>query len=78
MIKDGLLNGVDEIYGMHNLPCFGEGEIHCINGSEMAEITKINLKIIGKGGHGSDPKFSINPITPSTRIYIRYLELIEA
>ena len=43
----------------------------------MAEITRIKLIITGKGGHGSDPKLSNNPITPSIKIYLRYLKLIK-
>ena len=76
MIKEGCLDGVDEIYGMHNFP-FPLEEIHCIPGLIMAEFIHIKITIIGKGGHGSDPSLSNNPITPSTRIYLRYLELID-
>jgi len=25
MVKDGVLEGVDEVYGMHNLPCHDLG-----------------------------------------------------
>lgn len=78
MIKEGLLEGVDEVYGMHVLPSgYGIGEIHCIPGSNMAEATILKITIIGKGGHGSDPKLSNNPIIPATHIYLRYLELID-
>ena len=65
MIKEGCLKGVDEIYGMHNLPFIPYGELHCIPGPCMAEPTCINLEIIGKGGHGSDPSLSNNPIIPT-------------
>ena len=43
----------------------------------MAEGNLIKLTIIGKGGHGSDPKLSNNPIIPTSKIYLRYLELID-
>ena len=43
----------------------------------MAEYSDMNITIIGKGGHGSDPKLSNNPITPSTIIYRKYLELVK-
>jgi len=77
MIEEGCLKGVNEIYGMHNYPLCPEGEIHCISGPVMAEISHLSITIIGKGGHGSDPKLSNNPIIPSTRIYKKYLELID-
>ena len=40
-------------------------------------IKNIEVKVIGKGGHGSDPKLSNNPIIPSLEIYTRYLSLVE-
>jgi len=43
----------------------------------MAEITRPKITIIGKGGHGSDPKLSNNPIIPASKIYLRYLALID-
>ena len=49
MIKDGCLDYVNEIYGMHNyhLPL---GEIHCIEGPNKSERSIIEITIIGKGG----------------------------
>jgi len=43
----------------------------------MASVAFISITVIGKGGHGSDPKLSNNPIIPSTNIYIRFLELVD-
>ncbi len=43
----------------------------------MSEITKVWLKIIGQGGHGSDPALSNNPIIPACTIYQEYNALIE-
>lgn len=36
MIKEGCLNGVDEVYGLHNVPNFDEGDIRVCNGPIMA------------------------------------------
>ena len=77
MIKEGCLDNVEEIYGMHNYPKLPAGEIHLMPGQMMAEITRPRITIIGKGGHGSDPKLSNNPITPASQIYLRYLKLID-
>ena len=77
MIKEGCLDKVDEIYGMHNYPAIPAGEIHCIPGPCLAESNVMEITIIGKGGHGSDPKLSNNPITPASKIYLRYLGLID-
>ena len=77
MISEGCLNNVDEVYGMHNHPSIPAGEIHCIAGSTMAEVSFINITVIGMGGHGSDPKLSNNPIIPMAKIYRKYLKLIK-
>ena len=66
MIKEHCLDKVEEIYGMHNYPKLPAGEIHCIPGPCLAESNIIKITIIGKGGHGSDPKLSNNPITPAS------------
>lgn len=36
MIKEGCLEGVDEVYGFHNIPQFNEGEIRVCPGPIMA------------------------------------------
>jgi len=38
MIEEGCLEGLDEIYGMHNYPQSKANQIHCIPGPVMAEI----------------------------------------
>ncbi|TNV78005.1 hypothetical protein FGO68_gene2098 [Halteria grandinella] len=55
MIKDGCLEGVDEVYGYHNIPNFDEGDVRVIDGAIMASSTMVRIKVLGKGGHGSVP-----------------------
>lgn len=55
MIKEGCLEGVDEVYGYHNIPNFDEGDVRVIAGAIMASSTMVRIKVIGKGGHGSVP-----------------------
>ena len=47
MIKDGCLEGVDEIYGFHNRPMFKEGIIAVKKGAVMASCSKISIKVHG-------------------------------
>ena len=77
MIQEGCLDNVDEVYGMHNMPHMPFKTLHSIPGPNMAEVTRPKITIIGKGGHGSDPKLSNNPIIPALKIYQRYLKLID-
>ena len=61
MIEEGVLDGVDEIYGMHVAPFFNEGIIGVWNDYAMAGVGEFNVKFIGQGGHASMPHLSINP-----------------
>lgn len=47
MIKEGCLDGVDEVYGLHNIPNFNEGDIRACSGPIMAATTVIKIKVIG-------------------------------
>lgn len=53
--KDNCLEGVDEVYGFHNVPQFGEGEIRVCPGAIMSKVCIVKIKVLGKGGHGSMP-----------------------
>ena len=55
MIKEGCLDGVDEVYGMHNMPGYDEGDIRTCSGPIMSGISEVTITILGKGGHGSIP-----------------------
>lgn len=55
MIEEGCLEGVDEVYGMHNVPNFREGEIRVKEGPMMASICGVKIIIKGQGGHSSVP-----------------------
>ncbi|MCH2022890.1 MAG: amidohydrolase [Saprospiraceae bacterium] len=62
MIADGVLNGVDEIYGQHVWPTLNTGKIGICNGPAMGQPDILNIKIIGKGGHAAFPHNTIDPI----------------
>ena len=66
MIKEGCLEGVDEVYGYHNIPNFDEGDVRVIEGAIMARVTQVKIKVKGQGGHGSVPHLLRDPITAGT------------
>jgi len=55
MIKEGALDGIDEVYGMHNVPNASAGLILVKSGPMMAAISGVKIKVTGKGGHSSMP-----------------------
>lgn len=47
MIKEGCLEGVDEVYGIHNVPTFDEGEIRVCENAIAASSTIVKIKVLG-------------------------------
>lgn len=64
MIKDGLMEkfGIEQVYGMHNMPGIPEGDFAIRVGSMMAAADQFEIEIEGKGAHGAMPQFGIDPI----------------
>lgn len=56
MIEEGVLDGVQEIYGIHNASMFPLGDIKSAPGAMMAGAVMFNITVNGKGGHGSFPE----------------------
>ena len=68
MISEGVVDEVDEIYGLHNLPTLETGKVAVKSGAMMGSVDKIEISVIGKGGHGAIPDMSIDPIVASSAI----------
>jgi amidohydrolase len=64
MIEDGLMErfGIDEVYGMHNMPGLDIGKFAIRPGPIMAATDEFNFVINGKGAHAAKPHSSIDPI----------------
>lgn len=75
MIKDNCLEGVDEVYAIHNTPLGKECSVHIVPGPVMAGVEKFEIEVIGKGGHGAEPAFSIDPITAASAIHSGLLSI---
>lgn len=62
MVAEGALQGVKEVYGLHNWPGWPKGQVRVKPGAMMAQVHTFNMKIIGCGGHGSQPQLCRDPI----------------
>lgn len=60
MIKDGLFKKfpVDEVYGLHNAPDLGPGQVVMSPGPSMASADFFDITITGFGSHGAMPEQS--------------------
>lgn len=68
MIAEGIMNGVDEIYGLHNLPSLPAGKIGVKSGVLMGSIDRIEIRVEGLGGHGGYPEACIDPIVAASAV----------
>jgi hippurate hydrolase len=64
MIEDGMIErfGIDEVYGMHNMPGIPVGQFAIRKGGIMAAPDRFTITIKGRGGHAAQPHRTIDPI----------------
>lgn len=62
LIKQGILEGIDAIFGIHLWQGLEKGKIGLTHGPMMASIDDFEIDIKGYGGHGSMPHETIDPI----------------
>jgi len=74
MIKDGVLDGVDKIYGQHVWPTLDTGKIGLCTGPTMGQPDILEIVITGKGGHAAYPHSTIDPII----IAAQYINAVQA
>jgi hippurate hydrolase len=70
MVEDGMMDrfGIEEIYGMHNMPGMPIGTFAIRKGGIMAAPDKFSLKITGRGGHAAEPHNTVDTIVIGAQI----------
>ena len=63
--------GVDFVAGIHLMPDWQPGTFICQSGPLMAGVAGWEITVTGKGGHGSAPWNTIDPIRPAAEILLR-------
>ncbi|WP_105372708.1 M20 aminoacylase family protein [Neorhizobium huautlense] len=64
MIEDGMMErfGIEEVYGMHNMPGIPLGQFAIRKGGIMAAPDRFTITINGRGGHAAQPHRTVDPI----------------
>ena len=77
MVKDGMMErfGIQEVYGMHNMPGLPVGHFAIRKGPIMAATDEFTVTVKGRGGHAAQPNRTIDPIAIGTQI-ITNLQMI--
>ena len=63
MVEDGMMDrfGVEQVFGMHNMPGLPAGQFAIRSGPLMASADFFNIHIEGLGGHAARPHGCIDP-----------------
>jgi len=62
MIEDGVLDGVNEIFGLHVWPSQPTGSVGVCSGPALGQPDVFEIEIIGSGGHAAMPHLTVDPI----------------
>ncbi|MEK4281790.1 MULTISPECIES: amidohydrolase [unclassified Cytobacillus] len=68
MIRAGVLDGVDQVIGIHLCSPIEVGNIGVCHGPATSASDTFDIKIQGKGGHSSEPHATIDPIAVGAQV----------
>jgi amidohydrolase len=68
MVKEGVLENVNVIFGLHVQASLQAGTIGYHSGGFMAAVSDMKITVKGKGTHGASPWAGIDPIVTSAQI----------
>lgn len=70
IMESGVLDDVDGIFGIHVMSMAPLGTIACHSGVTQAGRSYFKVRINGKGGHGSTPHLSNDPIVAASHFVV--------
>ncbi|MFD2044818.1 M20 family metallopeptidase [Ornithinibacillus salinisoli] len=76
MIEDGCLDGVDIIYGAHVMSTEPLGTVSVKEGYFSSAQDDFNIVIHGKGGHGSEPHLTVDPLVTGSQLIMNLQQLV--
>lgn len=54
--------GIDRCFAIHVRSCLKSGVVNIADGPRMGGMVAVNADFVGRGGHGSRPDLSVNPV----------------
>ena len=72
MVEAGVMDrfGIQEVYGVHNMPGQAAGSIALRPGGLMAASDAFDIVIEGKGGHAAWPQNTVDPVVISAQVIL--------
>ena len=79
MLKDGLFTRFpkpDYVFAIHDTAFAPAGSVYYVNGFAMSNADSLDVTIFGRGGHGSAPEVTIDPIVIAARTILAWQTII--
>ncbi|WP_288948894.1 M20 aminoacylase family protein [uncultured Paracoccus sp.] len=78
MVQDGLVDrwGIQEFYGMHNMPGYPVGAFAIREGAMMAAADQFEITVTGKGGHAAKPHEAIDTTLVAAHIIVALQSIV--
>ncbi|AZK46973.1 M20 family metallopeptidase [Paenibacillus lentus] len=76
MIKDGALNGVDVIYGVHLWTPIPVGTTASRPGAFMASTDEFFIELTGRGGHGGMPHTAVDSVVAGAALVLQLQSVV--
>ncbi len=72
MVQDGMITrwGIQEVYGMHNMPGIPVGHFAIRPGAIMAAADQFEITVTGKGGHAAKPHDCVDTTVVAAHIIV--------
>ncbi len=68
MVEEGVMKGVDAVFGLHINSQTEVGTIKYRSGPAMAAVDNLNIEVNGRQAHGASPWSSVDPIVTASQI----------
>ncbi len=76
MIEEGALDGVDAVFGLHLWQPLPTGSVGIVKGAMMAQPDAFSITVKGKGGHGSMPHTTVDPILVASHLVVNIQSIV--
>jgi len=78
MCEDGMMDrwGIQEVYGMHNMPGMPVGEFFIRPGALLASSDEFEITVTGKGGHAAAPHQAVDTTLVACQIVVTLQSIV--
>lgn len=76
IIEQGILDGIDSIFGLHVISDIECGKISIDAGPKMASADTFKITVTGKGGHGAKPNQGIDALVAASAIVLNLQSIV--